>query len=120
MKVVMYVDDDAITSLSFTNQLQTVLGKDFLVINTYSGSEALKQLKYINYHRFTIHAVISDWKMRGIDGSSLLQVIRVLYPKAITILVTAYDNKCSSDIDICFDKPVNISKIRDVLLGKDK
>lgn len=85
MYSVMLVDDEqaVLDTLSATIQWE-ILGIDHIFTAT-DGTRALEQLK-----ENTIDLLITDIKMPGMDGLTLLSKVRTLYPYIRCILLTAY------------------------------
>jgi signal transduction histidine kinase/CheY-like chemotaxis protein len=78
---VLLVDDEPENLRMF----ERGLGREFSVLTASSGEEALRVVR-----ESPIAVVLSDQRMRGMNGVELLSRIRTLDPKTIRILVTAY------------------------------
>ncbi len=60
------------------------LRKDYEVHSAVSGDEALKKLREVK----NVHVVVSDMRMPGMDGATLLAQVMALYPDITRILLT--------------------------------
>ena len=83
-KRILIVDDET-TLVFFLKQGLQESGILCLVDNASSGEEALTRL---TYNRYDI--LITDLKMPGINGFTLLEVARSLHPNIGVILMTAF------------------------------
>jgi DNA-binding NtrC family response regulator len=79
---IMLVDDEE-RFLSTTEKVLSRKGYDALT--AASGTEALEKLK-----RHTIHVVILDVKMPGMDGIATLKEIKKLFPLVEVIMLTGH------------------------------
>jgi len=79
---VMLVDDEE-RFLVTTSKLLTRKGYD--VVTAASGAEALRQLTEV-----TIHVVVLDVKMPGMDGIAALREIKRLSPDVEVLLLTGH------------------------------
>ena len=77
---VLCVDDDPRLVESLTLHLR----KDYRVLTALSGTQALERLKEAG----GAAVVISDMRMPGMDGATLLKHVMQLYPDATRILLT--------------------------------
>jgi DNA-binding NtrC family response regulator len=83
MKInVLTVDDEKIANEFF---VETLSRAGYIVEPAYSAEEALEKLKD---RPFDI--IVSDIRMKGMDGIELLEEARKLQPDVVVILVTAY------------------------------
>ena len=83
-KRILLVDDEQ-SMLFFMGENLAELGEEYEIDTAGSGEEAL--------HKFTIQPfdlVVSDLRMPGIDGITLLQTIRQTNQNTHLILMTAY------------------------------
>ena len=79
---IMLVDDEE-RFLATTSKLLT--RKGYEVITAASGAEALRQLT-----DFTVHVVVLDVKMPGMDGIAALREIKRLSPDVEVLLLTGH------------------------------
>lgn len=82
-KIKLMLVDDEERFLSTTKKLLEKRGYD--VITSSSGSEALEKL-----HSHTVHVVILDVKMPGMDGMETLKEIKRLHPLTEVIMLTGH------------------------------
>lgn len=114
IKKVMVVDDDP----TFREMLADALRFDeYIPCAVSGGEEALRELE-----RGEIDAVISDIKMPGMDGITLLKQIKERHADIPVILITAYlsdEDIKKESIDELADgflrKPFRVEKIVDLL-----
>ncbi|MBW1766619.1 MAG: response regulator [Deltaproteobacteria bacterium] len=79
---IMLVDDEE-RFLSTTKKL--VERKGYEVLTATSGTEALEKLK-----NYSVHIVILDVKMPGLDGVATLKEIKRLFPVVEVIMLTGH------------------------------
>ncbi|WP_300458990.1 response regulator [Desulfobacula sp.] len=79
---IMLVDDE-VRYLKTTRKLIEKKGVE--TITAQSGREALEKLK-----TQTVHVVILDVKMPGMDGNETLKAIKALYPLVEVIMLTGH------------------------------
>ncbi|HFD38816.1 MAG TPA: response regulator, partial [Anaerolineae bacterium] len=83
------------------------------IMVTDSGEQALQLFEVRPFH-----LLITDYKMAGMDGLTLANRIRNLYPQTIIIIVTAYSSDdllksaARASINRVLDKPLEIEEIR--------
>ena len=82
-KMKLLLVDDEERFLSSTIKLLTKKGYD--AITAASGAEAIEKLR-----RHTVHVVILDVKMPGMDGLDTLIEIKRLYPMVEVIMLTGH------------------------------
>jgi len=86
------------------------------VENASSSQEALGKLTLDRYD-----LLITDLRMPGISGLTLIEVARTLYPTINVILMTAYGSREVEDkasqlkVDAYLTKPFPTAKLRDVV-----
>ena len=107
---VMVIDDEKIVG----DMAKLSLEQDGYNVETFlSGDPALARLKE---ERFDV--VVTDLKMKGIDGMEVLKTVRGLYPKTQVIMITAFANLDSAieamrgDVFDFFPKPVKIKELK--------
>ena len=85
---ILVVDDEQ----SMTEFISILLGKDgYRVVTANSGQEAIEKAADIR-----IDCVITDIKMPGIDGISVLEGIKRIDPSIPVIIMTAYASRQSA------------------------
>jgi response regulator RpfG family c-di-GMP phosphodiesterase len=77
----LVVDDEP----QVAKALQRVLRRDYEVMAVQSGSEALAQLD-----SFQPHAVISDYRMPGMNGFELLTLVKERRPRTGRLIISGY------------------------------
>ena len=82
-RIKMMLVDDEERFLSTTQKLLTKKGYE--VVTASSGAEALEKIG-----TQTIHVVILDVKMPGMDGNAVLREIKRLYPLTEVIMLTGH------------------------------
>jgi YesN/AraC family two-component response regulator len=86
-KRILIVDDEPTLIFFLKQGLQDTQGV-YLVDGASSGEEALTKLTYNLYD-----LLITDLKMPGISGFTLVEVARSLHPNINVILMTAYGSR---------------------------
>ena len=79
---VLFVDDEENILSALRRGL---IDEEYECLFASSGEEALKILKTTN-----ISVIVSDMKMPGMDGLTLLKEVRLLYPKTVRIVLSGY------------------------------
>ncbi|WP_051946134.1 hybrid sensor histidine kinase/response regulator [Verrucomicrobium sp. BvORR106] len=80
---ILYVDDELL-SLKYFEQ---IVGEDFEVITAPSAEEGLR---IVERHHQSIAVVVSDQRLRGLQGTTFLTQLREKFPDIVRILATAY------------------------------
>jgi two-component system, cell cycle response regulator CpdR len=94
-RIISIVEDDPSTILFFRGAL-----KGFSGITIITFTDPVLALEHFQDYDYAYVLVISDFKMRGIDGMELLKNIKDSNPFVRTILITAafrLDNKIFQD-----------------------
>lgn len=112
---ILYVDDEELALKYFAR----AVGSDFTVLTASSADAAIDILQNPE-HRIAV--LVTDFRMPGRDGGSLLRQIEAEYPHIVRILVTAYADKellletvNSSEIFRILEKPLDLPKARSIL-----
>lgn len=107
---IMVIDDEKIVG----DMTKMTLEQDGYNVETFLNAEpALERLKE---EKFDV--VITDYKMKGIDGMEALRTIKSLYPETKVIMITAFANldaaieAMRSDVHDFFPKPVKIKELK--------
>jgi two-component system, cell cycle response regulator CpdR len=90
-RIVAIVENDPSTVLFFREAL-----KGFSGITIFTFQDPLLALEHFQEFDYAYVLVISDFKMKGLDGFELLKSIKDINPFVRTILITAafrFDNK---------------------------
>lgn len=109
----LIVDDDT----SFRRSL--VIGLEEMghrVYEAHNGVEALEFLQTDQTMDDGVEAVIIDARMPGVDGFWLTDQIKNMYPSLRCIILSAYTYPEKSGDYTVLSKPINLSRLTDVLL----
>ena len=80
----LIVDDDPTLLMVLPDAIRLHL-RDSLIDTAMSGHTALEQIKTVDYD-----AIVTDIKMPGMDGLSLMQAIQKIRPSTPTLLITGH------------------------------
>ena len=107
---IMVIDDEKIVGSMAKRSLE----QDGYEVETFlNGETALARLK-----EKTFDVIITDLKMKGIDGLEILRTVKQLYPKTVVIMITAFANldvaieALRDDVHDFFPKPVKIKDLK--------
>ncbi len=107
---IMVIDDEKIVGRMTRLSLQ----KEGYNVETFlNGESALERLK-----KKFFHVIITDFKMKGMDGLEVLRTVRRLYPETAVIMITAFANldvaveALRDDIHDFFPKPVKLKALK--------
>jgi DNA-binding NtrC family response regulator len=107
---IMIIDDERIVG----DMAKMALEKEGYLVETFTNADpALERLKT---ERFDV--VITDFKMKGIDGMEVLRRVKKLYPETKVIMITAFANLDTAiealrgDVYDFFPKPVKIKELK--------
>jgi len=107
---IMIVDDEKIVG----DMAKMALEKEGYTVETFvNAGPALERLKA---ERFDV--VVTDFKMKGIDGMEVLRRVKGLYPETRVIMITAFANLDTAiealrgDVFDFFPKPVKIKELK--------
>lgn len=110
---VMIIDDEKIAA----DMTRVSLEDEGYEVETFAdGASALARLKETPFD-----VVITDLKMKGIDGMDVLRTIKTAYPEVKVIMVTAFASLDSaveamkSKVDGFFAKPVKIKELKECI-----
>lgn len=109
-KRIMVIDDEKIVG----DMAKLSLEQDGFVVETFLNAEpALERLKKENFD-----VVVTDLKMKGIDGMEVLRTVKRQYPGTKVIMITAFANLDAAiealrgDVHDFFPKPVKIKELK--------
>jgi two-component system NtrC family response regulator len=114
-KRILIVDDES-TLVFFLKQGLQEACIPCLVEDASSGEEALTKLTYNRYD-----VLVTDLKMPGINGFTLLEVARSLHPDISIILMTAFgspevqDEAKRLNVDGYLTKPFPTAQLQDIV-----
>jgi len=107
---VMIIDDERIVG----DMAKMSLEQDGYLVETFlNGESALARL---NQERFDV--VVTDLKMKGIDGMQVLKAVKALHPETPVIMITAFANLDTAiaalrgEVHDFFPKPVKIKELK--------
>jgi len=107
---IMVIDDEKIVG----DMAKMTLEEEGYAVETFLNAEpALERLKE---ERFDV--VVTDYKMKGIDGMEVLRTVKKFYPETVVIMITAFANldaaieALRSDVHDFFPKPVKIKELK--------
>ncbi|HFB52486.1 MAG TPA: response regulator, partial [Anaerolineae bacterium] len=124
MITVLFVDDEPKVLRGVQRQIDMVTD-DWQVVLASGGAEALAVL-----NRQDIDVIITDMRMPGMDGISLLAKVARQYPHIVRLILTGYANATDAlraanfahqflakpiDTDVLVDIVQNTIKLRDML-----
>jgi DNA-binding NtrC family response regulator len=107
---IMVIDDEKIVG----DMAKLSLEQDGYNVETFLNAEpALKRLQ-----EEAFDVVVTDYKMKGIDGMEVLKMVKEHYPKTQVIMITAFANLDAAiealrrDVHDFFPKPVKIKELK--------
>jgi DNA-binding NtrC family response regulator len=107
---IMVIDDEKIVGDMAKLSLET----DGFIVETFlNGEAALARLKEQPFD-----VVVTDYKMKGIDGMEVLRIVKKQYPGTKVIMITAFANLDAAiealrgDVHDFFPKPVKINELK--------
>jgi DNA-binding NtrC family response regulator len=110
VKRIMVIDDEKIVG----DMSKLSLEQEGYTVETFLSAEpALERLKEEEFD-----VVVTDLKMKGIDGMEVLRTVKKLYPKTKVIMITAFANLDAAiealrgDVHDFFPKPVRIKELK--------
>ncbi len=107
---ILIVDDEKIVC----DMMKLSLEKEGYEVESFlTGNAALDRLKEKKFD-----VVVTDFKMKGIDGLEVLRTIKQLYPKISVIMITAFANldvaieALREDVHDFFPKPIKLKALK--------
>lgn len=96
--VILTVDDELQVRNAVERDLRIKYAKEYRIIKTASGIEALETTKQLKQRNDQIALFLVDQRMPGMDGTEFLLEAMKIYPDAVKVLLTAYaDTKAAID-----------------------
>jgi DNA-binding NtrC family response regulator len=111
---IMVVDDEKIVG----DMAKLSLEQEGYTVETFLNGEAA--LARLGEQKFDV--VVTDLKMKGIDGMEILRTVKRLYPETKVIMITAFANLDTAiealrgDVHDFFPKPVKIKELKASIL----
>jgi DNA-binding NtrC family response regulator len=107
---IMIIDDEKIVG----DMAKISLKEEVYIVETFlSGIPALERLKEVPFD-----IVVTDLKMKGIDGLAILKTVKKMSPQTKVIMITAFANlevaieAIKGDVHDFFPKPVKIKELK--------
>src|SRR5690349_12951622 len=88
--LILVVDDEPQVLRAIGRDLLARYGRDYRILRAGSGREAMDVLARERASALPVALVLSDQRMPGMDGVTLLSEVRQLAPAARRALLTAY------------------------------
>jgi thioredoxin reductase (NADPH) len=88
--VILTVDDDIQVSNTIERDLKRQYGKEYKIIKTYSGKEALATVNQLKQRDDQVALFLTDQRMPEMNGTEFLEEAIEIYPDARRVLLTAY------------------------------
>ncbi len=117
---IMIIDDEKIVG----DMARLSLEQDGYEVETFlDGRSALDRLEVRPFD-----VVVTDLKMKGVDGLQVLRTVKKRHPKTVVIMITAFANldvaieALRDDVHDFFPKPVKLKELKASIeraLGKD-
>lgn len=108
---IMIIDDEKIVG----DMARLSLEAEGYAVETFLNADPA--LKRLQEKKFDV--VVTDYKMKGIDGMEVLRTVRSLYPGTQVIMITAFANLDAAiealrrDVHDFFPKPVKIKELKE-------
>jgi len=107
---IMVIDDEKIVG----DMAKLSLEQEGYQVETFLNAEPA--LKRMQEEKFDV--VVTDYKMKGIDGMEVLRTVKDRYPATQVIMITAFANLDAAiealrrDVHDFFPKPVKIKELK--------
>lgn len=107
---IMVIDDEKIVG----DMAKLSFEQDGYEVETFLNGEAA--MERLQEKRFDV--VVTDMKMKGMDGLEVLRTVKKLYPGVKVIMITAFANldvaieALRDDVHDFFPKPVKIKELK--------
>jgi len=107
---IMIIDDEKIVG----DMARLSLEQEGYEVETFlDGRSALDRLETKPFR-----VVVTDLKMKGVDGLEVLRTVKKLYPETVVIMITAFANldvaieALRDDVHDFFPKPVKLKELK--------
>lgn len=107
---IMVIDDEKIVG----DMAKMSLEQDGYEVETFLNADPA--LARLGEEKFDV--VVTDYKMKGIDGMEVLRTVKKLYPETKVIMITAFANLDAAiealrgDVHDFFPKPLKIKDLK--------
>ncbi|MCL5023772.1 MAG: response regulator [Nitrospirae bacterium] len=107
---IMVIDDEKIVG----DMAKMSLEQEGYAVETFTSAEPA--LERLAQEKFDV--VVTDLKMKGIDGMEVLRTVKRLYPETKVIMITAFANldaaieALRAEVHDFFPKPVKIKELK--------
>jgi thioredoxin reductase (NADPH) len=88
--IILTVDDEIEVSNAIERDLRSHFGKDYKIIKSNSGEEALETVRQLKKRDDQIALFLTDQRMPVMEGTKFLEEAIKIYPNARKVLLTAY------------------------------
>jgi thioredoxin reductase (NADPH) len=88
--IILTTDDEIEVGNAIERDLRKKFGKDYRIIKTTSGKEALDTIRQLKQRNDQIALFLTDQRMPQMEGTEFLEEAMKLYPEARKVLLTAY------------------------------
>lgn len=88
--IILTVDDEIEVSNAIERDLRAYYGKDYKIIKTNSGNEALETVRQLKKRDDQIALFLTDQRMPEMEGTEFLEEAIKIFPNARKVLLTAY------------------------------
>ena len=88
--IILTTDDEIEVGNAIARDLREYFGKDYRIIKTTSGKEALETIRQLKKRNDQIALFLTDQRMPEMDGTEFLEEAMKLYPDTRKVLLTAY------------------------------
>ena len=88
--VILAVDDDISVLEAVVQDLRRQYGERYRILRAGSGQAALDTCEQLNKRGDAVALIVSDQRMPGMTGVTLLERVQEIYPEAKRTLLTAY------------------------------
>jgi DNA-binding NtrC family response regulator len=108
---IMVIDDEKIVG----DMAKMSLEQEGYLVETFLNAEPA--LTRLQEQKFDV--VVTDLKMKGIDGMEVLRTVKRLYPETRVIMITAFANldaaiaALRAEVHDFFPKPVKIKELKE-------
>jgi thioredoxin reductase (NADPH) len=88
--IILTVDDEIEVCNAVERDLRSQYGKNYKIIKTYSGQEAMEVVRQLKKRDDQIALFLTDQRMPEMEGTEFLEQAIKIFPNARKVLLTAY------------------------------